>query len=247
MTTVKPGAHEVSKAAGHPSPPAAAKPAQVASHPAGHAASPHGGPLPPRPAAQPVHKTAAKPAIPAAPVAPMGHVPSAAPVVHAAPVVSAAPPAPAPAAPPASAYISEVPFQQPRIGAAAIYCSDGRYGDQMDEFLHHALGLPRYDRVAVPGGCACLAHITALREAGAMEKQLRFLIESHQLDRIILIAHEDCGFYKHVRLRVPLYSQQLADLKLVADRIRGFGLPVKVEAFFARKIDEMVQFEPVKV
>lgn len=63
-----------------------------------------------------------------------------------------------------------------------------------------------------------------------MEKQLRFLIESHALDRIVLIAHDDCGFYKHQRLRLPLYDQQLADLNLVADKTRASGLnePVKV-------------------
>ena len=42
-----------------------------------------------------------------------------------------------------------------RIHAASIYCSDGRFGEQMDEFLHQGLGLPRYDRLAVPGGPAC--------------------------------------------------------------------------------------------
>ena len=38
------------------------------------------------------------------------------------------------------------------LGAAAVYCSDGRYGEHMDDFLHNCLGLPRYDRVAIPGG-----------------------------------------------------------------------------------------------
>ena len=54
-------------------------------------------------------------------------------------------------------FVSQTPFDHQRIGAAAVYCSDGRYGEQMDEFLHQGLGLPRYDRVAVPGGAACLA------------------------------------------------------------------------------------------
>src|SRR5689334_4966305 len=67
-------------------------------------------------------------------------------------------------------FVSSVPFEADRIGAAAIYCSDGRYGDQMDEFLHLGLGFPRYDRFAVPGGAACLAdHIQAMRERSALE------------------------------------------------------------------------------
>src|SRR3954465_250649 len=48
-----------------------------------------------------------------------------------------------------TSFVSSVPFEALRIGAAAVYCSDGRYGDQMDEFLHLGLGFPRYDRLAV--------------------------------------------------------------------------------------------------
>ena len=35
-----------------------------------------------------------------------------------------------------------------------FYCSDGRWGEAFDEFCHAGLGLPRYDRFAVPGGPA---------------------------------------------------------------------------------------------
>ena len=42
-------------------------------------------------------------------------------------------------------YASRLPFDERRVGAAAVYCSDGRFGEQMDEFLHEQLRLPRYD------------------------------------------------------------------------------------------------------
>src|SRR5437773_11960826 len=97
--------------------------------------------------------------------------------------------------PPVLVYTSHVPFDENRVGAAAVYCSDGRYGEQMDDFLHAGLGLPRYDRVACPGGAACLAgHLMVYHEKNAMEAQLSFLIKSHQLRRVVLIAHEGCGF-----------------------------------------------------
>lgn len=144
-------------------------------------------------------------------------------------------------------FRSTIPWEHQRIGAAAIYCADGRYNDQTDEFLHTHLGLPRYDRVAIPGGAACLApHTLAMRERGALEKQLRFLIESHTLGRVVLIAHEDCGFYKHVlRLRTALEPQQHADLRHVAEVIRSWSSAVQVEAYFARKAEGSVQFEPI--
>ena len=42
-------------------------------------------------------------------------------------------------------------FDSNRIRAAAVYCSDGRFGDQFDDLLHNALQLPRYDRLRCPG------------------------------------------------------------------------------------------------
>ena len=149
----------------------------------------------------------------------------------------------------AAAYTSPTPFDAERIGAAAVYCSDGRYGDQMDEFLHRALGLPRYDRVAAPGGPACIAgHAQAIRDQGAMEKQLRFLITAHELTRVVFIAHQDCGFYKQLKLwGKTVEEQQRADMAKSAQLVRTFAPDLTVEAYFARKVDGRVRFERVEV
>ena len=143
-------------------------------------------------------------------------------------------------------FVSDVPFESERIGAAAIYCSDGRFGDQIDEFLHRGLGFPRYDRVAVPGGPASLAdHMVAMRERAALERQVKFLIEAHELRRVVLIAHQDCAFYRLVRLRGSLEQQQVDDLARAEDRIRSFAPGVAVESYFALKMAGRVWFEPV--
>ena len=112
-------------------------------------------------------------------------------------------------------FATSQPFDENRIGAAAVYCSDGRFGEHFDDFLHNALKLPRYDRLAVPGGAACLAgHFLAFKEEEALIEQLRFLIKAHGLDRVVLIAHQDCGFYAE-RLHVSpsqVESQQREDM-----------------------------------
>ena len=150
-------------------------------------------------------------------------------------------------------FLSPMPFVHERIGAAAVYCSDGRYGEAMDEFLHECLGLPHYDRVAVPGGAACLAgHMLAMRERSALERQLRFLVESHELSRVVLIAHEDCGFYRHnvhpSKLRqVRLEALQFTDLAMVAGVMREWHRELEVDAYFARRVEERVRFERVEV
>ena len=60
-------------------------------------------------------------------------------------------------APAPSSFVSSLPYEAARIYAAAVYCSDGRIGDHVDDFLHNGLGLPRYDRVACPGGPVALS------------------------------------------------------------------------------------------
>lgn len=142
-------------------------------------------------------------------------------------------------------YTSPIGFEHERIGAAAVYCSDGRYGEHMDEFLHNALGFPRYDRVAMPGGAAALgSHFVTMREEMALERQLRFLITSHELKTVILIAHQDCGYYSQIRLREKtLEAQQWLDLRRAAERIRSYAPDLTVAAYLARRQGNTVLFE----
>lgn len=149
---------------------------------------------------------------------------------------------------PSAAFVSSVPFEAERVGAAAVYCADGRFGDQMDEFLHQGLALPRYDRVAVPGGAACLAdHVQAMRERSALERQIGFLVEAHALDRVVLIAHQDCAFYGTIRWRAAsLEAQQFADLARAAEKVRAYAVGLEVDAYIAKRTaDGRVRFEPV--
>jgi hypothetical protein len=147
-------------------------------------------------------------------------------------------------------YESSVRFDALRIRAAAVYCSDGRLGDQFDELMHLALELPRYDRLAVPGGAACLAsHFSAYHEEEGVVEQLRFLVHVHGLERVVLIAHEGCAFYTerlHVS-RLQLESQQHEDIKKAVRRVRSIRSGLFVQAFFVRIARSgAVQFEPVE-
>ncbi|MHC4349319.1 MAG: carbonic anhydrase [Planctomycetota bacterium] len=145
-------------------------------------------------------------------------------------------------------YESVVPYEDARIQAAAVYCSDGRFGEQCDDFLHNALGLPRYDRVAVPGGPACLAgHFAAYREEDAVKAQLEFLISAHKLQRVVLIAHQDCAFYTTFLdvSSVGLAEQQREDLLKAAARVQELGKDLRVDAYFALRHEALIAFEPV--
>jgi hypothetical protein len=140
------------------------------------------------------------------------------------------------------------PFTAERIHAAAIYCSDGRFGEAFDDFLHHQLGLPHYDRFAVPGGAAALAgHISAYREEESLLEQLRFLIAAHDLDRIVLIAHHGCGFYLK-KLHTPaerLLARQSEDLSKAAAALLQIRPSLRVDAFMALVESDHVSIDPV--
>jgi len=148
-------------------------------------------------------------------------------------------------------FESSVKYSADRIQAAAVYCSDGRFGDQFDELMHTALGLPRYDRLAVPGGAACLArHFAIYREEDGVSEQLRFLVKVHQLERVVLIAHQNCAFYTQ-RLQIsPLHleTQQHEDMQKAVERVRSIGPNLRIEAFFARKKSNgTIHFEVVEI
>ncbi|MEZ5942816.1 MAG: carbonic anhydrase [Planctomycetaceae bacterium] len=148
-------------------------------------------------------------------------------------------------------FESSFPFNTERVRAAAIYCSDGRLGEQFDEFLHMYLELPRYDRLAIPGGAASLAsHFVTFRETEGLLEQLRFLIDVHKLEQIVLIAHEGCAFYSD-RLKVSplqLESQQQIDMRKALQRVRAISKRVQIHGFFARLTHNgKVRFEPVQL
>lgn len=151
---------------------------------------------------------------------------------------------------PAATYESPLPYERARIGAAAIYCSDGRVGEHFDDFLHRGLKLPRYDRVALPGGPACLAgHAQAHLEEQGVVDELKFLVDVHRLRRVVLIAHEGCAFYAS---RLGLQDRRLelvqrADLVRAASYVRRVTEIDDVRAYFARLAQDRVRFEPVEV
>lgn len=147
-------------------------------------------------------------------------------------------------------YESRVRYDQARIHAAALYCSDGRLGEHFDDFLQNGLELPRYDRVSLPGGPACLAgHPEAHLEEQGVVDELKFLVEVHKLKRVVLIAHQGCAFYgTRLELNEPrLELVQRADLVRAAAFVhRVTGLD-RIEGYYARLTDGRVLFEWVEV
>jgi len=143
--------------------------------------------------------------------------------------------------------LSEVRFEASYPPVLAIYCSDGRYAEACDWFIEHVVGEARFDQFAVPGGAAwlCLDY-DRVWEHELARRYLQFLIRAHQIQRVILIAHENCGFYRE--RGVPpevMRERQIADLQ-TAQRVLTTWFPhLRVECFFAYPVGEQVGFVPV--
>ncbi|HEV2295696.1 MAG TPA: carbonic anhydrase [Tepidisphaeraceae bacterium] len=147
-------------------------------------------------------------------------------------------------------FESQTPYEPKRIHAAAIYCSDGRLGEHFDDFLTQGLKLPRYDRLALPGGPAALAeHAATTLEHAAVADELKFLVEVHGLDRVVLIQHQNCAFYTN-RLKLSGFNveqQQRDDLRAAAEFVRKVTGVQHIEAYFARQMEGHIRFEVLEL
>jgi hypothetical protein len=145
-------------------------------------------------------------------------------------------------------FVSSLSYEPARIFAAAVYCSDGRLGDHVDDFLHQGLGLPRYDRVACPGGPVSLSgRLAAHWEARGVEEQLRFLAQVHEIRTVVLIAHVGCAYYSH-RLNLPPETaewEQIEDLQKARFAVDRIVPGIEVARYLLRVSGEVVAFEPI--
>jgi hypothetical protein len=149
---------------------------------------------------------------------------------------------------PLSAFTSAEPWRQERIRALALYCSDGRWGEAFDEFCHKHLQIPRYDRFAVPGGPAWLAATDANAEVYQSARgQLDFLVQVHELERIVLITHYGCAYYSH-RLEKPpreCLAAQREDVRAAMSTLRNWYPNIQVEAYLAMRSHSVLSFHPL--
>jgi hypothetical protein len=145
---------------------------------------------------------------------------------------------------PVTVFHSTERWHPERIGALAVYCSDGRWGEAFDEFCHRSLLIPRYDRWAVPGGPAWLAVPAGLGFDHAARGQLDFLVTAHGLDRIVLITHYGCAAYLHRLSKQPddCLPIQLAEVATAARVLRGWYPQMRVEGYLAMRRDDHLTF-----
>ncbi|HLG16469.1 MAG TPA: hypothetical protein VJH03_18480 [Blastocatellia bacterium] len=121
--------------------------------------------------------------------------------------------------------------------AVVVHCSDHRFQQAFREFLSEALGLASYALLAIPGG----AHFNSMEElqpkfAKAGLQSLKFLVNRTGAQRIILIGHDDCLFFKEQLqfffTEADLNQKQITSLIRARQSLQGWFTRARVELYF---------------
>jgi hypothetical protein len=145
-----------------------------------------------------------------------------------------------------SSFVANTPFSASYPTALAIYCSDGRFTEAVEELLHH-LGHKRLDTLTLPGGPGLLNPWSAggsVLDSEHVMRSAQMLIKNHGITEVVLLAHAGCGHYK---LRYPLHSpedikkSQIADLAVAAKALDSDAL--RIHQYWLQPEGDRVHFE----
>jgi hypothetical protein len=154
---------------------------------------------------------------------------------------------------PAVVHTSRVAWDPARPPAVVICCVDGRWFRHIEEFVRDTLQAgDRTDWLCVPGGVEPLTLLNFIpKDFNFMRRRLEGLVTAHGTTRVIAIAHQDCAWYRQVRIgpfSIDLKARQMGDLRKAARFLRETFPGVAVEAYYARLTPDApprVVFEPV--
>ena len=142
-----------------------------------------------------------------------------------------------------------------KVKTLVIVCSGGRFLHQYEDFLGKSLSVTDYDLIAVPGGVQWFALADVLPKHHKVARWMaEFLIEKHRLDRVICIAHQDCGAYQdseglaslsRLVSGKDLQQHQLEHLRTAAQSLSQWS-NAAVELYFASVENDRVVFRKVE-
>lgn len=121
----------------------------------------------------------------------------------------------------------------------AIHCGDYRFQTAFREFLARTLALEgKYDLMVLPGGPLSLTLAEYLPKfSWSSWKWLRFFVEKHEIRRLILIQHQDCGFYKtmphHLHTSTDPRQRQEQDLRRATAALKKDFPNLTIENYYA--------------
>jgi hypothetical protein len=143
-------------------------------------------------------------------------------------------------------FIAKMPYEAAHPHVLAVYCSDGRFTEPVEELAQH-LGHERIDTLTLPGGPGLLNRWSAdYMESDMVTRAANFLIQGHHIQEVLLLAHAGCGYYqqRHGALGPEFIAeQQLKDLEAAAEELRKAHPGIVVHKYFVRPLGTKIIFE----
>ena len=135
-------------------------------------------------------------------------------------------------------YESTLPWNPERPDTTIITCVDGRWYQHFQEFARvHLNAGARTDFLAVPGGIEPLTLLNLVpKDFNFFRRRIEGLVEAHGTRRIVVIAHQDCAWYRTRKIGPIVLdprSRQIADLRRSAVKMREMFSGVTVEIYYA--------------
>lgn len=134
-----------------------------------------------------------------------------------------------------------------------IMCSGIGFIQKVLEFIHQDLKLADtdYDLLAVPGGAHSLG-ITAFlpKFRWALEHWIKFLVQEHQIKRVIIIDHKNCAWFDKLAISDPEFigraqSHWSGNLSDYFAFFSVYRPDMNIEAWQAENVGDLVQFKKV--
>jgi carbonic anhydrase len=145
-------------------------------------------------------------------------------------------------------FTATTPFFKAYPKALAVYCSDGRFTKAVEELLAH-LGESRLDTLTVPGGAGSLDMRSSHHggDRAAIIRSASFLMGAHDVKRVVLLTHSECGYYRRQHPMLPsdeMLKRQIEDLHTAAKWFRSQQSEIIVDTFFIHVHGQKISFHP---
>jgi carbonic anhydrase len=98
--------------------------------------------------------------------------------------------------------------------AVVVHCIDFRLQHFLNDWLENRFGEQNYDRVAWAGG---------VKDFSVIQRQIELSRQLHQVRKVILINHEDCGAYGSTGTK----DRHMRDLAYAASVAQALSLEVE--------------------
>lgn len=110
--------------------------------------------------------------------------------------------------------------------AIIVTCIDFRFQSQLEAWAREHVGERNYDRVALAGG---------IKNLDVILTQIDVSNRLHQIKKVVLINHEDCGAYGAAGTE----EKHREDLTTAAQKVKADYPHLSVETYYA-KLDDSI-------